>query len=89
MAAFLEGDSGTNLIALVAVIAIFGGPMILAGWGLWLRHRSNERFDEMKREMLALGMSADDIVRVMNAGARPPSSPTAPATPPDHTAAQH
>jgi len=72
MAEFFQGECGHghNLIGLVAIIAIFGGPLILGGWALWLKHRRNERFDEMKRETLEMGMSADDIVRVLNAGAR-------------------
>ena len=68
MAEFFQGESGHTLISLVAIIALFGSPFFVGAWALWLHHRKQERQDELKREMLERGMSADDIVRVLNAG---------------------
>ena len=82
MSEFFQGESGQTLIALVSIIATIGGPLILVGWALWLRHRKHERQDELKREMLERGMSADDIVRVLNAGPQPQASTPAGAKEP-------
>ena len=65
----LQGRAGENFLGLVAILAIFGGPLFVIAWALWLKHRKHERQDEMKREMIERGMSADDIVRVLSAGA--------------------
>jgi hypothetical protein len=78
MSEFFQGESGHTLISLVAIIAIFGSPFFVGAWALWLYHRKQERQDELKREMLERGMSADDIIRVLNAG---PSRATAAAGP--------
>jgi hypothetical protein len=68
MSDLLQGESGRTLIAVITILAIFGSPFFVGAWALWLTHRKHERRDEMKREMLERGMSADDIVRVLNAG---------------------
>ena len=73
MSNLLQGETGGNLLGLVAIVCIFGGPFLVGAWALWLAHRKHERQDEMKREMLERGMSADEIVRVLNAGSSPPS----------------
>jgi hypothetical protein len=52
----------------VTVLCIFGGPFIVGGWVAWLGHRRKELKIELKREMIAAGMSADEIVQVLNAG---------------------
>jgi len=79
MSDFLQGEGGHTIISLVAIVTLFGAPFILGAWALWLRHRKDERCDDMKREMLERGMSADDIVRVLNAGTHSrESTPTVP-----------
>jgi hypothetical protein len=83
MSDFLQGESGRTIISLVAIVTVCGGPFLVGAWALWLKHRKEERYDDMKREMLAMGMSADDIVRVLNAGTHshdttPPASPPPP-----------
>jgi hypothetical protein len=62
---------GEDLIAIVAIVAIFGGPSIVGSWAIWLRHRRKELQVELKRDMVAAGMSADEIVRVLEAGNPP------------------
>jgi hypothetical protein len=80
---FLQGDSGKTILALVSVISVCGGPLILAGWALWLKYRKNERNAELKQQMLERGMSAEEIVRVLNAGTHSwASTPRASAPPP-------
>jgi hypothetical protein len=64
---FLQGESGRALVALVTVVAIFGGPLIVIGWAAWLKHRRRELDAELKRAMIERGMSADEIVRVLEA----------------------
>jgi hypothetical protein len=71
MSELFQGDSGQTLIAVIAILTICGGPFFVGAWVLWLLHRKHERQDEMKREMIERGMSADDIVRVLNAGPLP------------------
>jgi hypothetical protein len=64
---FLQGDSGRTLLGLVTVVAIFGGPLLVIGWAVWLKYRRKELDAELKRTMIERGMSADDIVRVLEA----------------------
>jgi hypothetical protein len=65
---FLQGECGHTLIGLVTIVVLFGAPFIVVGWALWLKHRQRELDAELKREMIERGMSADDIIRVLNAG---------------------
>lgn len=55
------------LVFIIPITAIIGG-LILAGWCIWLGHQKEMIQEELKHEMLARGMSADEIVRVLNAG---------------------
>jgi len=71
MIEFLQGECGHTLISLVAIVVLFGAPFIVGGWALWLKHRRRELDAELKREMIEKGMSADDIIRVLNAGTPP------------------
>jgi hypothetical protein len=75
MSELFQGDSGHAIIGLVAILTVCGGPFFVGAWALWLTHRKHERQDDLKREMLERGMSADDIVRVLNAGPQPPTPP--------------
>jgi hypothetical protein len=84
MSDLFHGESGAAVIGLAAILIFGGGPLCIGAWALWLKHRKNERQDEMKRDMLERGMSADEIVRVLNAGSSPQSTPTgAKASPPN------
>lgn len=74
---FLRGDCGKNIVGIIGILTLFGSPFFLAGWAVWLKHRRKELKLDLKREMLAAGMSADDIVRVLNAGDRPGDSGSA------------
>jgi hypothetical protein len=67
MTEILQGDCGKTIIGLVTIVTLFGGPCILGGWVLWLHHRKNEHIVDLKQEMLERGMSADEIVRVLDA----------------------
>jgi hypothetical protein len=71
MTEFFQGECGHNLLGLVAIVVVCGGPFLVAAWALWLRHRRNEILAELKRDMIEKGMSADEIVRVLNAGPPP------------------
>jgi hypothetical protein len=64
---FFEGESGKTLIAMLAIITVCGGPIFAIGWGAWLKHRQKELDADLKREMIERGMSADEIVRVLEA----------------------
>lgn len=65
-------SSNTNLLPVVTFLFCFVFASILAimlfGWSLWLKHRRDEIHTELKQEMLARGMSADEIIQVLNAG---------------------
>jgi hypothetical protein len=75
MTDLFQGESGERLVGVIAILTVCGGPFFVGAWALWLTHRKHERQDEMKREMIERGMSADDIVRVLNAGPSQQSSP--------------
>lgn len=68
MVEILRHINGSDLVVFGMIVICFGGGLILVGWSLWLKHRSDELHTELKHEMLARGMSADEIVRVLNAG---------------------
>jgi hypothetical protein len=67
----LSGQSGETVVAILmaglGIVAVSGG-ITIAGWKLWLKHRLDELQVELKRDMVAAGMSADEIVRVLEAG---------------------
>jgi hypothetical protein len=75
-------QSGSEIVVLAVILIIGGGSILGGAWALWLNHRRHERQDEMKRDMLERGMSADDIVRVLNAGPPPEIASTGSKTPP-------
>ena len=75
-------ESGSEIVVLAAILVIGGGTMLGGAWALWLNHRKHERQDEMKRDMLERGMSADDIVRVLTAGTQPGNIPAGSKTSP-------
>lgn len=64
---------GDDLIGLLTVALGISGAFSLFGWKLWLRHRAKELNIELKRDMIAAGMSADEIIRVLEAGDSPKS----------------
>jgi hypothetical protein len=66
----LGGESGQRLVGVIAILTVCGGPFFVGAWALWLTHRKHERQNELKQDMLERGMSADDIVRVLNAGSK-------------------
>ena len=61
-----------NAPGLAAIIFLFGGAMITGIIALIVNglnsNRENERIAVLKQQMLDKGMSADDIVRVIEAG---------------------
>ena len=65
------GLTGPNLEGIVFIVTIFGTPSIVGAWAIWLKHRRKELQVELKRDMIAAGMSADEIVRVLEAGNAP------------------
>jgi hypothetical protein len=58
--------------AFLTILFIFGGGIVIAIISLicnaWKSNRQNERLAILKQQMLDKGMSADEIVRVINAG---------------------
>lgn len=60
-----------DIAGIVVIVFFVGGGVVLAGWKLWLKHQKEERNAELKRDMIAAGMSADEIVRVLEAGTPP------------------
>jgi len=61
-----------NAPGVIAIVLIFGGGMITGAIGMvisaWNHNRDNERNAVLKQQMLDRGMSADEIIRVINAG---------------------
>jgi hypothetical protein len=53
---------------IVPVVAIAGGLIAGCAFPAWLVYRKAELDAELKREMIARGMSADEIVQVLEAG---------------------
>lgn len=74
-----------DIIGLVAVILLFGGPLIAAiayfVCQAWVKVANHEKDVELKHRMLEAGMSVDEIERIMAAGrdAQAASVPDAPA----------
>jgi hypothetical protein len=66
-----------NAPGVIAIVLIFGGGFIVGTITLilnaWRGNRESERMAILKQQMLDKGMTADEIVRVMNAG-KPDSS---------------
>ena len=60
-----------NAPGLMAIVLIFGGGLITGVIALivngWKGNRDSERLAILKQQMLDKGMSADDIVRVIEA----------------------
>ena len=61
-----------DLVTLVAVSCIFGGPMIVwaisAGVGAWTKVAKHREDTDLKHKLVDAGFSTEEIVRVMNAG---------------------
>jgi hypothetical protein len=64
--------SEETLIAVVGISAVFGLPIILGGIAIVTGYMRQSRVDEMnaalKRDLIARGFTADEIVQVINAG---------------------
>ena len=63
---------GGEIVGLVSVICIFGGPMIVGAiyavmghWAKVARHREDV---DLKHKLVDAGFSVEEIERVMNAG---------------------
>lgn len=61
-----------NAPGILAIVLIFGGSLIVGTISLilsaWRGNRDSERLAILKQQMLDKGMSADEIVRVLEAG---------------------
>lgn len=72
--------SDEALIPIVAISAVFGGPFI--GYVVhtvatnWRQARVAEENAHLKRQMIERGYSADEIVRVLEAGGEPAATDT-------------
>ena len=75
MAQTMPDGISPHLTGLVAVILLFGGPMLVAiAWiasHAWLKASTYASDTELKHRLLDAGMSVDEIERVMNAGRNP------------------
>jgi hypothetical protein len=64
--------SEETLIAVVGISAVFGLPIILGGIAIVTGYLRQARVDELnaalKRELIARGFTADEIVQVINSG---------------------
>jgi hypothetical protein len=65
-----------EVIGLVAVVCLFGGPMI---WGItdsvmsnWRKAKIAEQDAVLKKDMIERGFTADEIERVMSIGSDVP-----------------
>jgi hypothetical protein len=66
-----------EVIGLVAVVCLFGGPMI---WGItdsvmsnWRKAKIAEQDAVLKKDMIERGFTADEIERVMSIGSDAPT----------------
>jgi hypothetical protein len=57
------------LMGLSGMVAVFGTIIAVAGMLTWRKHQATKMETELKMEMLARGMSADDIERILAAKA--------------------
>lgn len=59
-------------LSVIALVLVFGGGVIFGAFALvtnaWRNNRDSERLAILKQQMIEKGMSADDIVRVIEAG---------------------
>jgi hypothetical protein len=64
--------SDETLIAIVGISCVIGGPMLVGlvavVMGSWQKVRMTEQQTTLKRELLDRGFSAEEIVRVIEAG---------------------
>ena len=64
--------SDDSVIAVVAIGCVFGLPLVVAAVSLVTSHLRQVKADEantaLKRDMIERGFSADEIVRVIEAG---------------------
>ncbi|MFQ5733752.1 MAG: hypothetical protein ACE5KM_17580 [Planctomycetaceae bacterium] len=74
--------TGGQIVGLVTIICLFGGPLIVGvvyaivnGWKNVAKHREDV---DLKHKLVDAGYSADEIVRIMQAGRKKPS-PNGPA----------
>jgi hypothetical protein len=64
-----------HITGLVAVVLLFGGPVLV--WIVceiarnWRKVRISEHLSVLKQSMIERGMCADDIERILNAGTAP------------------
>jgi hypothetical protein len=55
------------LMGLAGMVSVFGTIIAIAGMLTWRKHQATKMETELKMEMLARGMSADEIERVLAA----------------------
>ena len=67
MTGFLDHVTSDDLVAMVALTGFFLCFIVPAIGHVWLKARQLETDADLKREMIEKGMSADDIVRVLEA----------------------
>ena len=55
--------------AIAGMVSVFGTIIAIVGIVTWRKHQATKMQTELKMEMLARGMSADEIERVLSAKA--------------------
>lgn len=78
---FIQRIPSGDLIAVVIVVVAGGGILLLLALKGWFDHRKCEIEAELKHDMIAAGMSAEEIIRVLEARGPSDPKPKAPTGP--------
>jgi len=56
-----------DLVSIVAILCVFGVPIIAIIAGVWHKHAQHKAETALKRQMIDRGMSAEEIAMVISA----------------------
>lgn len=63
--------SGANLVFMLAIFLTFLGLVLVSMGGFWLSYQKERISADLKRDLIARGYAAKEIVAVLNAGKVP------------------